>query len=159
MNKRTTGLAIAAAVGFTALSATPAVAVALPFENCGEAEAVGVFNIPINTPGYHPRLDRNNDGFGCDEDRSLAYDAAIVAGIVAENAPPEEVVPPVEPPVVVAPPVVEPAQVAQMPVGGADTGVAQASGVDLGAVALGGGLVLAMAIGGAYVVRRTAGQS
>ncbi|MFD1846817.1 excalibur calcium-binding domain-containing protein [Arthrobacter flavus] len=159
MNKRTTGLAFAAAVGFTALSATPALAVALPFENCDAAAAVGVHNIPIDTPGYHPRLDRNNDGFGCDDDRSIVYDESIVAGIVAENAPPEEVAPPVEPPVVEAPPVVEPAQVAQMPVGGADTGVAQASGVDLGAIALGGGLVLALAVGGVYVVRRAATQA
>ena len=158
MNKRTSGLAIAVAVGFTALSATPAMAVALPFENCDAAAAVGVHNIPINTPGYHPRLARDNDGIGCDEPGSPPYNESIVAGIVAENTPPV-VVPPVEPPVVEAPPVVEPAQVAQMPVGGADTGVAQASGVDLGAIALGGGLALAMAVGGVYVVRRVADQA
>ncbi|MHA7154735.1 excalibur calcium-binding domain-containing protein [Arthrobacter sp. TMN-50] len=154
MSKRTAGLAIAAAVGFTALSATPAMAVALPFDNCGEAAAFGVFNIPIGTPGYQPGLDRDKDGVGCDAAGTPAYDASIVAGIVAENTPPVVVVPPVEQPAVAVPPVVEPAQVSQMPVGGADTGVAQQSGADLGAVALGGGLVLTAALGGAYLVRR-----
>ncbi|MHA7276008.1 excalibur calcium-binding domain-containing protein [Arthrobacter sp. Hz1] len=159
MNKRTTGLAIAAAVGFTALSATPALAVALPFENCDAAKAVGVFNIPANTPGYQLKLDADKDGFGCDAAGNPPYDESIVAGIVAENTPPVVVVPPVEPPVVVTPPVVEPAQVSQMPVGGADTGVAQPSGRDLGAIVLGGGLVLTLALGGAYAVRRAAAQA
>lgn len=139
MKKQTAGLAVAAAVGFTALAATPAMAVTLPFENCDAAAAVGVHNIPMGTPGYHPRLDRDNDGFGCDAAGTPAYDASIVAAIVAENTP-----------AVPGPP----SQMGQMPVGGVDTGVSQNVGNDIGTLALGGGLVLAAAASGTYLVRR-----
>lgn len=157
MNKRTAGLAVAVAVGFTALSATPALAVALPFDNCGEAEALGVYNIPAGTPGYQPKLDRDNDGFGCDAAGTPAYDASIVDAIVVQNTPPVEEV--VEAPVVQVPAAPIPAQVYEMPVGGVDTGVAQQAGTDMGAIALGGGLVLTAALGGAYLIRRAATQS
>ncbi|WP_043444364.1 excalibur calcium-binding domain-containing protein [Arthrobacter sp. L77] len=148
MKKLSTVVAISAVAGASLLSASPALAVGLPFNNCTEAANVGVYNIPAGTPGYQPGLDADKDGFGCDAAGTPAYDAGIVAGIVAENTPP--VAPPVTPPV--AQPV--PGQVAQMPIGGAETGVAQTpKGDDSGALALGGGLVLA-AVGGAYVVRR-----
>jgi hypothetical protein len=143
MKKSSIALATAAVAGMSVLSASPALAVGLPFNNCTEAANVGVFNIPIGTPGYQPGLDADKDGFGCDAAGTPAYDASIVDRIVAENTPP------------VAPPVVpQPPQMGQMPVGGADTGVAQTpQGDDSGALALGGGLVLAV-LGGAYVVRR-----
>lgn len=129
MKKTTAGLAVAAAAGFVALSATPASAVSLPFQNCSEAASVGVYNIPIGTPGYAPRLDADNDGFGCDAAGTPAYDASIVAGLANQ-------------------------QVTTVPTGGAETGVAVTSTDNTAALALGGGLVLALAAGGTYVVRR-----
>lgn len=129
MKKTTAGLAVAAAAGFVALSATPAAAVSLPFQNCAEAASVGVYNIPIGTPGYAPRLDRDNDGFGCDEAGTPAYDANIVARLMGN-------------------------QVTTMPTGGANTGVEVTKSDNTAALALGGGLVLALAAGGTYVVRR-----
>jgi hypothetical protein len=143
MKKSSIALATAAVAGMSILSASPALAVGLPFNNCTEAANVGVFNIPIGTPGYQPGLDADKDGTGCDAAGTPAYDASIVDRIVAENS------------VVVTPPVApQPPQMGQMPVGGADTGVTQTpQGDDSGALALGGGLVLAV-LGGAYVVRR-----
>ena len=167
MKKLSAVVAVSAIAGASLLSASPAFAVGLPFDNCTEAASVGVYNIPRGTPGYQPGLDRNDNGFGCDDPGTPPYDAGIVAGIVAQNTPP--VAPPVAQPV--APPVAQPVpplaqpmpqpvpgQVAQMPVGGAETGVAQTPQDDSGALALGGGLVLA-ALGGAFVVRRRAGAA
>ncbi|MBT2521865.1 excalibur calcium-binding domain-containing protein [Arthrobacter sp. ISL-28] len=130
MKKSAAGLSFAAAVGLSALSATPAAAVTLPFPNCDAAAAVGVYNIPAGTPGYGTHLDRDRDGVGCDAPGTPAYDASIVARLTA--APP---------------------QVPNMPVGGAPTGVRQDTSDNTGVVALGGGLVLA-AIGGVFLVRR-----
>lgn len=150
MKKTSIALATSAAAGLALFSATPALAVGLPFENCTAAANVGVYNIPIGTPGYQPKLDADNDGFGCDAAGTPAYDANAVALIVAQNTP---TAPPVTP--MPQPQPVE-QQMGQMPVGGADTGVAQAPATnDAGALALGGGLVLA-ALGGAFVVRRRA---
>jgi hypothetical protein len=132
MKKTTAGLAVAAAAGFVALSATPAAAVSLPFQNCTEAASVGVYNIPAGTPGYAPRLDRDNDGFGCDAAGTPAYDANIVANLMGTS------------------------QVTTMPTGGAATGVEVTTTDNTAALALGGGLVLALAAGGTYVVRRRA---
>jgi MYXO-CTERM domain-containing protein len=143
MKKISIALATTAVAGLSVLSAGPALAVGLPFNNCSEAAAVGVYNIPAGTPGYQLGLDADRDGFGCDAAGTPAYDANVVARIVAENTP---VAPPVTPTV--------PQQMGQMPVGGADTGVAQTpQGDDSAALALGGGLVLAV-VGGAFVVRR-----
>lgn len=143
MKKLSIALATSAVAGASLLSASPALAVGLPFNNCTEAANVGVYNIPFGTPGYQPGLDADKDGFGCDAAGTPAYDANIVAGIVAQNTAPQPVPQPGTP-----------GQVVQVPVGGADTGVAQTSkGDDAGALALGGGLILA-ALGGAYMVRR-----
>lgn len=148
MKKLSIMVATSAVAGASLLSAAPALAVGLPFNNCSEAAAVGVYNIPIGTPGYQPGLDADNDGFGCDAAGTPAYDASIVDRIVAENTP---MTPPVQQPV--------PDQVVQMPVGGADTGVAQTPPADeTGAFALGGGLLLT-AVGGAYFVRRRVAAS
>lgn len=144
MKKTTAGLAVAAAAGFVALSATPASAVSLPFQNCTEAASVGVYNIPFGTPGYAPRLDRDNDGFGCDEAGTPAYDASIVAGLMGTMQPAPVPAPPMD------------NQVTMMPVGGAATGVEVTQTDNTAALALGGGLVLALAAGGTYVIRRRA---
>ncbi|WP_081744530.1 excalibur calcium-binding domain-containing protein [Arthrobacter sp. H14] len=148
MNKSTAGLALAAAVGFSALSATPAMAAtALPFENCTAAANAGVFNIPAASPAYGTHLDRDRDGFGCDAAGTAPFDPSIVADIVAENTPPADDVD-------VAPEVPENDQMDEVPVGGVDTGVVQESGNNVGALALGGGFILAAAAGGTYMVRR-----
>ena len=136
MKKSTAGLAVAATAGFVALSATPASAVTLPFQNCSEAASVGVYNIPINTPGYAPRLDADSDGFGCDAAGTPPYDASIVVGLMGQQGTTQ--------------------QVTQMPTGGAATGVEVTQTDNTAALALGGGLVLALAAGGTYVVRRRA---
>ncbi len=152
MKKLSIALATSAVAGISLLSASPALAVGLPFDNCTEAANVGVFNIPAGTPGYQPGLDRDMDGFGCDAAGTPPYDASIVARIVAENTPPTQptVQPTTQP---------TPTQMKQMPMGGADTGVAQTpKGDDSSALALGGGLVLAT-LGGAYLVRRRVSAS
>jgi hypothetical protein len=144
MKKSSIALATAAVASMSILSAAPALAVGLPFNNCSEAAAVGVYNIPAGTPGYQPGLDADSDGFGCDAAGTPAYNSSIVDRIVVENT---VVTQPVAPQPV-------PPQVGQMPVGGADTGVAQTPENDTsGALALGGGLLLA-AVGGVYAVRR-----
>ncbi|WP_269044583.1 excalibur calcium-binding domain-containing protein [Paenarthrobacter sp. Z7-10] len=137
MNKRTAGITLAAVIGFTALSAAPAMAVTGAYPNCSAAAAVGVYNIPAGAPGYGPHLDSDNDGIGC-EKSGVPYTPEATAPVAA--------------PVQASP--VEEAQVGQMPVGGADTGVAMKSNNDTGVLAIGGGLVLVMAAGGTYVVRR-----
>ncbi|WP_294570291.1 excalibur calcium-binding domain-containing protein [uncultured Arthrobacter sp.] len=138
VKKSTAILAVTAAAGFTALSATPATAVGLPFNNCTEAAAAGVFNIPAASPAYQPKLDADMDGFGCDAAGTPAFNQAIVDRIIAENNPQPM-----------------PNQMNQMPVGGVDTGVAQEPAKDAtSTLVLGSGLVLAAAAGGTYLVRR-----
>ncbi|WP_051476922.1 excalibur calcium-binding domain-containing protein [Arthrobacter sp. Br18] len=145
MKSSSIGLAAVAVAGVSLFSASPAWAVGLPFNNCGEAAAVGVFNIPAGTPGYQLKLDADRDGFGCDAAGTPPYDASIVARIIQENTP--ATTPPAVPTAV-------PTQMGEMPRGGAETGVAQTPEKDpTGVIALGGGLLLA-ALGGTYVVRR-----
>ncbi len=158
MKKLSIAVATSAIAGMSLLSASPAMAVVLPFDNCTEAANARVFNIPSDSPAYQAKLDADKDGFGCDAAGNPPFDASIVAAIVAENAaqptPQPTVVPtqPVAPTVPVTPTV--PQQMGEMPTGGADTGVAQTpQGDDSGALALGGGLLLA-AVGGVYMVRR-----
>ncbi|MHA7191957.1 excalibur calcium-binding domain-containing protein [Arthrobacter sp. MDT2-16] len=159
MKKTSATIGLAAAVGFTALSALPAMAATpLPFENCGAAAAVGVYNIPVGSPGYGPHLNRDGDATGCDEPGTPPYNASIVDAIVAENnrSTPAPTVAPTTPPQVVT----TPPQVTTMPNGAANTGVTQETSNNTAALALGGGLVLAAAAGGTFVVRRrVAGQA
>ncbi|MBG6217026.1 hypothetical protein IWX75_001480 [Arthrobacter sp. CAN_A6] len=132
MKKTSATLTLAAVVGFTLLSASPAMAA--PFQNCDQAALVGAYNIPIGSPAYNPNSDRDKDGIACENgDFGLYQD-------VATTTP--------------APVVTQAPQVAQMPVGGAATGVAQKPADNTAALALGGGLVLAAVAGGALVVRR-----
>jgi len=128
MKKSALVFSLAAAAGFSALSAAPALAVTGAYPNCSAAAAEGVYNIPIGAPGYGAHLDSDSDGVGC-ENSDAAYAPAPAA--------------PVEAP-----------QVGQMPVGAPDTGITQENTSDLDALALGGGLVLAAAAGGTYLVRR-----
>lgn len=54
----------------TATSVTPAPAPQTglrPFNNCTEARRAGRTNIPASDPQYGPWLDRDKDGFGCDD--------------------------------------------------------------------------------------------
>jgi len=37
-----------------------------PFANCSEARAAGAAPVYRGDPGYAPRLDRDNDGVGCE---------------------------------------------------------------------------------------------
>jgi hypothetical protein len=153
MKKSTAGLTFAAVVGLSALSATPAMAVTLPFPNCGAAAEVGVYNIPAGTPGYGVHLDRDRDGFGCDAAGTPAYNASIVAGLVAQPAVPAVPAAPAAP-AVPAVPAAGTKQIVRVPVGGADTGVTTKSADNTAALALGAGLVLAAATAGTFVVRR-----
>lgn len=38
-----------------------------PFKNCMEARKAGRVNIPASDPQYGPWLDRDKNGYGCDE--------------------------------------------------------------------------------------------
>jgi Excalibur calcium-binding domain len=136
MNKSTAGIALAAAVGLSALSAAPAMASHSPFQNCGEAEALGVFNIPASSPLYGTHLDSDLDGIGC-ENANAVFNPNLVPVHDTNNQVPNN-------------------QVRQTPVGGAATGVAQDAPDNTGLLALTGGLVLAAAAGGTFVVRRRA---
>jgi hypothetical protein len=144
-----------AAVGFSALTVSPAGAAVLPFPNCDAATAASVHNIPADSPAYAPALDSDADGLGCESD-TIAYDAALVAEMVAtdqqlENLPPGTGI-------IAGPEGTDvPAgtgQVEQVPVGGADTGVAVEATGGNGAAAAAGGLSLAALAGGAFLVRR-----
>lgn len=141
MKKIATGTALIAAVGFSALSASPAMALpVLPFQNCDEAAAYGAYNIPSGTGGYSSNLDSDNDGVGCESD-TMAYDPTSLTGLAAPEWPIHDVPS-------------EVTQMEQVPVGGADTGVVMENSTDTGAAAFGGGLAVMAAMGGAYLVRR-----
>lgn len=142
MKKRTAGLALAAATGLSALSATPAFAMTTPYPNCDAAAADGLYNIPLGDPRYAPTLDRDNDGLACDG-----------PGPTPSKPLPED--PPTSMPNT---PPMPTNQMSGMPRGGVDAGVTPDQGSDLGSVALAGGLVLAAAGAGAYVVRRRSGN-
>lgn len=75
MKKSISLLAVAAAVGLSALTASPANAAG--FKNCTEAAAAGQYNIHIGAPGYAPDLDRDGDGVAC-EDGSQPHTLAPV---------------------------------------------------------------------------------
>ena len=131
MKKSAAGVALVAAVGFSALTAAPASALSFPlFETCDAAAAAGVYNIPAGDPRYTPELDPDADGTAC-ENPDYAYIPLPPVGEV-----------PADP------------QVEQMPVGGADTGVAVApekSSTGTAALGLAG---LAAVAGGVVVARR-----
>ena len=67
---RTIGLLIATAVGAIAIgSAAPAIATPVPsapYQNCTEAKQNGDCDIPSTSDKYQSKLDRDNDGLGCE---------------------------------------------------------------------------------------------
>ncbi len=133
MRKSTSILAVAAAVGMSALAATPASAVVgTAYANCTEAAAAGAFNIPAGSPGYSTDLDSDRDGIGCE--RAGAGSEAPAQAAPAQAA--------------------APAQVAKKPVGAAPTGVAQETDNGMGFLALGG--LVAAAATGTVILRRRA---
>ena len=145
MKKSTASITLAAVAGLTALTASPAMAA--PFQNCGQAEAAGVFNIPVGNPAYSPDLDSDSDGVAC-ENGNVAFRPDLVpAGDVTVTPTPAPA------------PAPAPGQVAKMPVGGAATGVAQDTSDNTAVMALGAGFVLAAVAGGAFVVRRRSVQA
>jgi len=135
MRKSTSILAVAAVVGLSALTATPANATVGAYPNCDVAAAAGAFNIAIGTPGYGAHLDSDSDGIGCER--------AGAAGGSVTQAPAQSQTR---------------AQVAQKPVGGAPTGVAQETDNGMNILAL-GALVAAAATGTVIVRRRMAIQA
>jgi hypothetical protein len=159
MRRTTAGTALIAAVGFSALTITPATAAVLPFPNCDAATAAGVHNIPADSPAYAPDLDSDSDGIGC-ESTTIAYDAERVAEIVATDHRLETLPPGVG--IIAGPEGTDvPAgtgQITQVPVGGADTGVAveAAGGNGTAAAAAAGALGMAVVAGGAVLARRRA---
>ncbi|AQA02101.1 hypothetical protein BVC93_06290 [Mycobacterium sp. MS1601] len=42
------------------------IANAVPYANCSEAKANGHCNIPSDSPYYQAKLDRDQDGLGCE---------------------------------------------------------------------------------------------
>lgn len=128
-------MAVAAVVGFSALTATPASATTGAYPNCATAAAAGAFNIAIGTPGYGAHLDSDSDGVGCE--RSGATSESVAQAPTQSQTG---------------------AQVAQMPVGGAPTGVAQENNNGMSFLAL-GGLMAAAATGTVIVRRRMAVQA
>ncbi|WP_457972346.1 excalibur calcium-binding domain-containing protein [Arthrobacter sp. D1-17] len=138
MKKSVSVFAVAAVVGLSAMTATPANATTAAFPNCKAAAAAGAYNIPAGAPGYGPHLDRDKDGIACEN--------SAAGGGTTQVAP--------------APAAVAqaPAQVSQVPVGGAETGVAQpvSNGTDFLAL---GGLAIAAAAGSILVRRRASVQA
>ncbi|MFB6574651.1 excalibur calcium-binding domain-containing protein [Kocuria palustris] len=90
-------------------AADPAAVEPWTWDNCSEAFANGVSNIPAGTPGYGTHLDSDLDGIGCELDGS---DAAAfptpVDGSAADQA---------------ASAAAEASQVTEIPAGAAETGV------------------------------------
>lgn len=132
MKESTATITLGAAAAFTALSAAPAHA--FPYQNCDQAAAAAVYNIPVGSPAYSAALDVDGDGIACESDLYV-YRPEFVPGGTTEIRG------------------AEPTQVGQMPVGGADTGVAQEPAAGAAPLALGAGLLLAAAAGGTLVVR------
>ncbi|MEX5260394.1 excalibur calcium-binding domain-containing protein [Kocuria sp. CPCC 205263] len=147
MKKMAAGAAIVAAVGFSALTATPAMAV--PFPNCSAAEAAGRFDIPVGDPAYGEHLDSDLDGIGCESGNVVSEPQPEVNNQPeVYNQPEQEVVTGTHE-----------SQVVGVPVGGAETGVAVEESSNAGGIAVAGGLGLAVAAGAAVVVRRRTAQA
>ena len=69
------------------------------FKNCTEAYDAGFSNIPEGDSHYAPRLDKDDDGWGCDA-RVLANDGKAKTGVYAsadEPTPTSSVTGPAEP--------------------------------------------------------------
>lgn len=142
MKKTTAGAALAAAIGLSALTATPAMAV--PYVNCDAAEAAGVYNIQKGDSRYGEHLDSDLDGVGCE---NSSYGLTPVDTVVGEPTTDDVVTTPVAP-------VAEQPQIAEMPAGAVDAGVTAEESSNTGIVTFAGALALAGAAGATVVVRR-----
>ncbi|WP_082981017.1 excalibur calcium-binding domain-containing protein [Mycolicibacter heraklionensis] len=64
---RATLLVLAAAAGILSMPLTPvATAEVVPYRNCTEARQNGDCDIPATSDKYQSKLDRDNDGLGCE---------------------------------------------------------------------------------------------
>ncbi|WP_188537035.1 excalibur calcium-binding domain-containing protein [Kocuria dechangensis] len=142
------GVALAAGVGLSALSMTPASA-AFVFTDCSQAAGFGVYNIPAGSPSYSAALDDDADGVACEsadwpfdptripiETSPGVYEHHIYDWVPGAGPGSDQF-----------------SQVDQVPVGGADTGVTVEESSSVSGLAL-GGLALAAAAGTTLVVRR-----
>lgn len=153
MKKTASGIALAAILGLSVVSATPAMAVVGAYENCEAAAAVGVYNIPVGAPGYGPHLDRNNDGVGC-ENEAFAYIPEAQAPVITidETVGTEGGVT-LETRVESQPQ----AQVVRVPVGAPATGVAQEEGNT--SLLFAAGAALITVVGASAAFRRKANNA
>lgn len=150
MKKMTAGAALAAAIGFSALTAAPAMAV--PYVNCSAAAADGVYNIQVGDSRYGEHLDSDLDGVGCENANSGLTPVDTVDNDTTTD---DDVTTPVAP----VAPVAEQPQIAEMPAGAVDAGVTVEESTNTGALALAGGLVVAGAAGTTVVMRRRNAQA
>ena len=133
------------------VTADPAAQEPWTWDNCSEAFANGVSNIPAGAPGYGTHLDRDLDGIGCElnGDDDAAFPTPVVADDVDDAYETDGAADQVS-----ADPAAEGSQVAQVPTGGAETGVpVQESSPQAGVIGL-SALALGAAAGAGLLVRR-----
>ncbi len=53
-------------IAAAAIGLAPIANAAGPYNNCSQAKADGVCNIPQDSPYYLPKLDRDGDGIACE---------------------------------------------------------------------------------------------
>lgn len=105
------------------------------WDNCAQAFAHGVSNIPAGTPGYGPHLDSDLDGIGCERNGDDSDGVVYPEPNITEPAPTT--------------------QIEQIPVGGADTGVTPSQEISPSTAVLGLSAAALMATGmGGLAVRR-----
>ncbi|MFI7581189.1 excalibur calcium-binding domain-containing protein [Kocuria sp. M1N1S27] len=169
MKNSAAGVAVAAAIGLTALAAAPATAAPgdpMVFTDCTTANQYGVYNIPVGSVSYSTSLvDDDGDGIVCEstewtydptripvENESGGYTHTIVDWIPGAGPGPDA-----QPGQV---PGVDPyTQVGEVPVGGADTGAVVPEDSAAGGLVLAGGLALVTAGAAVTVRRRSAGRA
>lgn len=102
------------------VTADPAAQEPWTWDNCSEAFANGVSNIPAGAPGYGTHLDRDLDGIGCElnGDDDAAFPTPVVADDADDAYETDGAADQVS-----ADPAAEVSQVTQVPTGGAETGV------------------------------------
>lgn len=122
-------------------AADPAAVEPWTWDNCSEAFANGVSNIPAGTPGYGTHLDSDLDGIGCELDGgdAAAFPTPVDSSTAADQSTSTTA---------------EASQVTQVPTGAAETGVpvkdtsSSAGIIGLSALALGA------VVGSGLLVRR-----
>ncbi|MFI7494139.1 excalibur calcium-binding domain-containing protein [Kocuria sp. M4R2S49] len=169
MKNSAAGVAAAAAIGLTALTAAPAAAAPgdpMVFTDCATAAGYGVHNIPVGSVSYSASLvDDDGDGIVC-ESAEWAYDPTRIPVENASGGYTHTIVdwipgagpgPDAQPGEV---PGIDPyTQVGEVPMGGADTGAAVDTGAGTSGLAAAGVLALAAAGAAVAVRRRSAGRA